>query len=394
MNFDKRHTHFMEGTETVIAPPAPVVDAPSSGIVITRQGGVDVPRSDAAAPQTTPIVDTAPTPTPVVPPVDNAPVISPPVAPDEEEIEFFPYAAERTGGLIKSPDDVFDLHQKYTELEKKYAEKPKIEFASPEAEFVYNYANKFPGQEVAAINGFYQVMALGDVSKLSDKEIQFEAFALEHKDLTRDKAREYFEAKYDRSYGNDVLTEDKVAQYDHMLQTKKARETLKKLQDEFSQAKPPSQPAGQQPQGVSDEVRAQIQAEAQESLRTFGGMEYQMFDNDPDSVVEIRMEDSEKQQIQNWTSDPQTFLNDLTKLASDERGNFSMPKLTQIMFEIMNRDKIRIQTWTTATNYGKLQHIKELKNSTPPKGPDAPVPTIQAPQSFAEAMINAVKGKK
>lgn len=388
----------MEG-QAVVDTPAPAApaesNAPSTGIVITRQGGVDVPRSDAPSTQT-PSTDQPVTPPATAPEVPKIPATTPAEtpAPQEEEIEFFPYAAEKTGGMIKSADDVFNLHQRYTELEKKLAEKPQIEFASPEAKFVYEYANKFPGQEVAAINGFYQVMSLGDLSKMSDKEAQFEAFALEHKDLTRDKARDYFEAKYDRSYGNEILADDKVAQYDHMVQTKKARETLKKLQDEFSQTKP-SQPAGQAAQAVPDEVRAQIKADAQESLKTFGGMAYQFFDNDPTSVVNIEMEESEAQQLESWMSDPKVFLDEITKMASDEKGNFSMSSLGEIMFEIKNRGRIRSQAFKSGVEYGKLQHIKELKNTQTPKGPDAPAPQTQGPASLAEAMIGAFgKGRK
>jgi hypothetical protein len=409
MKFDKQHTPM--STETIalevaapessaqveapvkIETPTPAAGEPGGGLKILRKGNE--------------VFDEAPqTPEPAAAPEvsnglgnDPAGVIAPETpeskVPAEDEIEFFPYAAEVTEGAIKTPDDVFNLYKENTDLKKKLAEKPIIEFPNPEAEAAYKYAIKFPGREVAAVNGFYKVLSLGDISKLPPKEAQFEAFLLKQKHVTREKARDYFDAKYELSYGGGKLEDDPIAQFDHDTETQNARESLLNLQSEVDQYKP-SQPAGnnnQQPV-VSEADIASARAGAKKALENFGGVKYQFIDNEPNSLVSIPMEDSEAQQLEDWMSNPKTFLDDLTAMCKDDKGNFSPDKLSLIMFEIKNSGRIREQAFDAGKKLGKLEYIKEKKNSATPRvTPETAAPRT-GPASLAEAMVTNIRPRK
>jgi hypothetical protein len=385
-------------TETPV--PAAVETHKESGITITKIGGKEVSPPPAATPAPQQPVAPAPA-TPVAgapgtdgpgPHPEGVETTEVPAAPSEEEIDFFSYASEKTNGVLKDPDSVLNLYTENTELKKKLSEKPKIEFPNPGAEVAYNYAVKFPGKEKAAITGFYHVIGLGDVTKLSPKDAQFEAFALQHKNFSRTEAREYFEAKYEKSYGGDILQEDKLAQYDHRVETEKSIEVLSKLQEEFDKAQP-SQPAGAPAAPVVSEAdKAAIRAKAQEALGQFGGVRYQVYDNDPNSVVSIPMEDSEVQQLENWMSDPANFLNDLKEMCT-ENGQFSYEKLGMIMFEIKNRDRIKNSHFNQGAKWGELKKMKELKNTaTPAVTQQGAAPG--APANFLDAFAAAKNGKK
>lgn len=365
---------------------APVVDtpAPSSKIKILRRGDQVID---------TPTEPTHPTEEPpaATPPVEAAtPASSEPISePVEEEVDFFPYAAEQTQGLIKSPEDVFAIVEERNNLKKQLAEKPKLEFPNEQAKWLYEQAIRFPGKEQASYRNMLHVLSL-PLDTLSDRDKQFEAFAYKHKNFTRDEARKYFDAKYEKNFGDGVLEADAAAQFDHRIQTDEAVETLRKVQEEFDKLEP-SKPAAQaEPQGMTAEEIARSKQEVDSVLDHFGGVKYQIFD-DPTSLVSVQMEDSDLATIQNWMVDPRNFFEDLTKECTDENGNFSMDDFAMVMFEIKNRGRIREQAFTAGVNYGKLAQIKATKNTSTPKPNDTP-PPAPVKKDFNTAFAEAVKG--
>lgn len=370
----------VETTETT-----PVAtETPSSGLKITRRGNevVDdapretpLPESTSAPEATTPAVTDQATPTATTPA-------------EEPEVDFFEYAKEQTKGIIQKPEDVIALYEETQRLRTQLAEKPKIEFPNEQAKLLYELSSKFPGQELAAARNYLHVMSL-DVSKLSDKEAQFEAFALENKDLSREESRRYFEAKYNKNYGDDILKEDETAEFDHRIQTRKAKESLTKLQEDFSKLQP-SQPAGF---AVSDQEMAEIKSSVSEVLNQFGGVSYTFVDNDPNSTVNIPIDESDRQVLENYMANPKTFFEDLTNDCT-ENGNFSMEKLGVAMFEFKNRDKIREQAFKSGQTYGELRKVMELKNTKTPAAPAPKAPVSTAPTTYAGAFKQALQSKK
>lgn len=384
-------------------PATPAAEAtPATGIVITRIGDKII-----EPPTETPPVETPPVETPPVaaaegtPPAEPAgePVPAPagptgPTAADDsdgEEVEFFPYAAERTKGAVKSAEDVFALYEDNTKLKKQLAERPKIEFPNEQAKLLYEMASKFPGQELSAGKSILHVLSL-DVSKLSEKEKQFEAFALEHREFPREEARKYFEAKYEKNFAPEILETDVMAQFEHKVQTKKAEETIAKVLDEFSKL-PPSKPAGEPTQqSISPEDLAEIKQEVSEVLSRFGGVRYEFFPNDPTSIVNVPLEDADLQKLESYMVDPGEFLKDLQQECLDDNGNFDNGVLAMAMFEFKNRERIREQAFKAGVTYGELKKIKEIKNTSTPRAPEPPTPGKAAPKTLAEAMVAAGVG--
>lgn len=347
------------------------------------------PTPAVPAPGTAPAAAAMPvTPTPTPLPTDQpGPDGIPGVDGEPAPIDFFQYLGEQTNGRYSSADHVLAAMDELETLRTKLAEKPKIEFANEQAKQIYEFANKFPGMEMSAARNYLHVQSL-DIKTLNEKEAQFEAFALENNDITRDKARGYFEAMYEKKYGNDALQNDLTAQFEHQRETKKAKDSLSKLQSEFAKEQPSQQAAGQPT--TSPEEIAEIQQNVQRVMEDFGGVSYNYF-NDPNSAVNIPLEEADQQRFETYLSSPQSLLQDLMGQCSDKEGHFNYELYRNKMFEFANIDRVKEQTFAQGVNYGKLLQIKEIKNTKTPKEAEAPPPGPKEPATFKEAWSAAMK---
>ena len=390
----------MEAATTATPTASPIFKGvTSSDITITSRNGQPVTPDPAETPspaeQEPESTVESPAETPESPPEtpETAPEETPesPTESSEEGEDFFEYAATNTGGVIRSPDDVFALYDEVTQLRTQLAERPAIEFPNDQARQLYEFCLKYPGQELATARNSLHVLSL-DVSKLSDKEAQFEAFALKNSKLPRDEARRFFEAKYEKNYGNGILEEDVVAQYDHKVQTEEAKESLNKLQEEIMKA-PPSKPAGEQPQAATQEVE-EVRNNVRRVLEDFGGVKYQHFDNDPNSVVSVPFEDADHQRFERYVSDPNSFFTDILEQCQDKNGDFNYDTYVTTMYELVNMDKIREQSFNSGVKYGELKKIMEIKNTSTEKPTVETPPASTEPKTFKEAMRQALMAGK
>ena len=377
----------------VIETPAATPDT-GGGITITRIGDKVIEQTPEPPTPAAAVVPEIPATPPETPQATEPPDPVTPEVPvvEDEEVDFFPYASEQTGGFIKGPEDVFSLFNERNELKKQLAEKPKFEFPNEQAKLLYELSSKFPGQELSSAQSILHVLSL-DLGKMSDKEKQFEAFALENKSLTREESRRYFEAKYEKNFGNGILDEDVSAQFDHRTQTIKAEESLAKFKDEFSKL-PPSKPAGEQMPSISPEEINAIKQDVSRTLNQFKGVKYEFFKNDPNSVVNVALENVDLQRLESYMVNPGELLNDLQQECTDSSGNFSNERLAIAMFEFKNRDRIREQAFKAGVTYGELKKIKEIKNTSTPQTPATPPAPVNTPKNLAEAMAQAGIGKK
>jgi hypothetical protein len=382
---------------------SPFHGATAADLKIISKGGKEVQAPEPAptpSPATTPSAaapgDTPPaTPTPVTPAATAVTTTAPngtqePVTAPESQIDFFEYLGEQTNGKYKSPEHIFEVLDEVEDLRKKLAERPQIEFPNDQAKQIYEYCQKFPGYEMSAARNYLHVQSL-DTKTLTPKEKQFEAFALENNDIARDKAREFFEDMYEKKYGNGLLESDKTAQFNHDRETKKADEAILKMQTEFAKQQPSKQAAEQQT--VSPEDLAAIEQNVSMVLEDFGGVTYNYFD-DPNSAVNIALEEAEQQKFQEYLHRPQLLLQDLIESCNDKEGHFDYEIFRNAMFELMNRDKIREQTFAQGVTYGKLQQIMEIKNTKTVQDAQAPPPAAKGVETFKDAWINASKGKR
>lgn len=402
----------MDVNDVPVASPPAFQNADKGGLKIISRGGTEMPPSENPPPVNQ---DPAPSPTPTATNSDPAPQANPsaaaqqtpPVQPqptpeadpapavEDEEVDFFEYAAQQTSGIVKKPEDVFSLYQENQRLRTQLAEKPKIEFPNEQARLLYEYAVKFPGQEMSTARNVLHTLSL-DANSLSPKEKQFEAFALENPKLTRDKARQYFDAMYEKKYGNNALEDDLTAQYEHDRETQKAEELIAKMQADFAKAQPSQQAGAQQQPTISPEEEAEMNRQVESVIGQFGGVKYQFFENDANSTVSIKMEDSDLQKFQTYLAKPQTFFEDLAAECADDKGNFSYDMYAMRMFEIMNIGRIREQSFKSGVTYGELKKVMEIKNTAgaKPAGESGAPAAAQAPKSMADAWKAAVKAKK
>ncbi len=325
------------------------------------------------------------------------PTDQPPTQPEDdvEEVDFFQFAAQETGGAIQTPDDVFAIYEENRQLKEELSarEQQPIEFPSEGAKKLYDYCLKFPGQEMTTARGALHVLSL-DVDKLSDKEAQFEAFALKNKKLARDEARRYFEARYEKNFGDTILEEDINAQFDHKVQTEEARETLKQIQEELS-APAPSHPAGQQSFNISPEDQADIDHNIQRVLTDFGGLRYQAIDGDPNSVVSVPIDEADIERFDSYLRDPNKFFTDIFNQCLDQKGVFDFDAYALKMYELTNAEQIRAQSFSSGVKYGELKYIMEKKNTAIPTSTGQPASsTPKEPESFKDAMKQAILATK
>lgn len=297
--------------------------------------------------------------------------------------------ADRSGGKITKPEDALSLVDEVSNLRTQLAERPKIEFPNDQARQIYEFTQKFPGLEMAAAKNLLHIQTL-PIDKLEAKDAQFEAFALKKPNWTREQAREYFEEKYEKAYGGGVLETSRMAQLDHDEETAQARVELAKMQQEFAAAKPSQQAGGQQSYQLTPEQQAEIQRNVQEVTKDFVGVPYQFVPNDPNSIVNVQMDKSRLQRLQDYLTDPGEFLKDLYEECK-VNGTFSQAKLRDAMFEFMNRKQLREQVFNQGKVYGEITIIKDRKNTAVPKtSTDTPAP-VQPPASYKEAFRSAVK---
>lgn len=390
--------------------PVTTTDTPpqggSSGYTITRKGDqiIEPPATTPAPTATTPpATEPAATTPPATEPAPATPAATEPPAtpaattpepalePDEELVDFFPYAAEQTGGMIKSAEDVFALAEEHKKLKQQLAERPKIEFDSEQQRWLYEQCSKVPGKETENFRSMLHILSL-DLKSISDKEKQFEAFALENKDFTREEARKFFDARYEKSFGGGLLEDDLVTQFEHRTLTKKAEEVLSKYQEEVSKL-PSSKAADVAAPVLTPEDELAIRNDVSRSLAQFGGVKYEFFQNDPASSVNVPLEDADLQKLESYMINPGEFLNDLQQQCLDSKGEFSNDILAVRMFEFLNQDKIREQAFKAGVTYGELKVIKERKNTSTPLPVETPPPAVVEPQTMKDAMRQAWTAK-
>lgn len=306
---------------------------------------------------------------------------------EEEEVDFYDYVSEHAGMSIKTPEEVISLAKENAKLKAQLAEKPKIEFENEQHRLLYEYGKKVTGNSVKAGRDMLHAVSL-DLKSMGEKDKQFEAYVLSRPEITRERAREIFEAKYDKLYGNGLLESDILAQDQHASDTREAEAKILKMQEEFNQA--PSNPAGAN-QPTAEEI-AQVKANIGKVVSEFGGVSYNNT-GDKDGAVNVPMDAGEVEKFTSYLEDPGKFFSDLSAEFTDAKGNFDDQAYAVRMYEFMNLGRIREQTWKSGVNYGRLQQIKEAKNTAPPRAPETQS-VNNAPKSMKDAWLSATNGQK
>ncbi len=385
----------------------------SSKVNIIRNGETIVDQStdepDASGAETPPAepktgekpVDT--TGAAATPPVEGAPENTnpegatdpetPPAEPGEYTEEDFhedvnQYLQNSTNGAVKNPQDIANLLAENKKLKADLAHK-EPDFPNEKAKKVYELAVAASGLELEKARQLFHVMSL-DLSTMTPKEKQFEAFHLERPKLSREEAYKRFEAIYQQSYDdleNNIVQTDK-----HELATqeaeKKLGETLKGVQETVKQGSKPESNGQPTPEQV-----AEVEQQLTSALSNFGGVALN-FDDSRYGKLQIPMDQGKAQQFMEILKNPQLLVDEIADRARDNSGKLDINAFIREMFLVFERDTIDQKQREHLMKLGKIEEIRDRKNA-PKKDlteqQSTPVKKTFT-QSFAEAVSKAGLG--
>lgn len=278
---------------------------------------------------------------------------------EDFDADFATRLQETSGGRITSQDQITAILSENDSLREQLKNK-EPEFPSERAKKVYDFAVKNDGNELAAAGQYLRVQGL-DLAKLSPKDKQFELFALNNPEMTRESAKEVFEAMYSKEFA-DVDT-DVVAKYQHDKRTSEAEKKILALQQEYSKA--PERTASGPAQPSPEEIQ-RITTEIDRSLSDFGGLVMQFGDN-PEDQVNVPLSGEDASAFREALIDPNKFLERIMD-SSVIDGKFSNEAYRDNMFRLWNFDRIVTEARTNGFTTGQIKIVKDNKNTVVPKG--------------------------
>lgn len=287
-----------------------------------------------------------------------------------------------SNNTINGLADLPNLISENAALKKQLETAKEPQFASEAAKKLFEYSNKAAGFEIQAANQYLHVMSLGDVKALSDKDAQFEAFHLSRPDLTREKARNLFEKKYDETYND--LEENIVQQDNHAVATREAKEKLEKLQSEFNQGKSEAQ----EPEVDSKKVE-EIHAGIDQIMEDFGGMVIPFGEGETEKL-NLPMEAEEVSAFKDYLKNPNTLIESIIQDCMDEKGQLNYEAYAYEMYMVFKRHELAKEAHGLGKTNGELKYIQDKKNSSKKQEPAA-APS-KPKKSFEQAMEDAVLG--
>jgi hypothetical protein len=300
---------------------------------------------------------------------------------DEFKQDVDRYLSESTQGRVKSPNEISSLLQENESLKAQLKNRA-LEFPSEQAKKVYEFAIKpeFNGNELGAARQYLHLVSL-DLTKLSPKEKQFEAYVLSRPDLSRENAAKIFDERYNRRFGE--MENDMVLQDDHGVETRTAEQKILDYQKDFEKAAQSAKPA-QQPEV---DVQA-IERDVNTALSDFDGIEMQ-FGDGTDETVQLPMNAEEVSAFRDILVNPIKLLDQVVQDCT-VNGKFDMETYQRTMYKLQNVDRAIDEAYRAGLNNGQLKLIQERKNTTIPKGNGGD--QVAPKKSFAQTMADAVKG--
>jgi hypothetical protein len=294
-----------------------------------------------------------------------------------------------SGGVAKNLNDVKAILADNKKLKDELAAAPKEpKFVNEKAKTLFEYANKAAGLELESARQFLQVVALGDVNKLSDKDAQLEAFLLTRPDLTRERGTKVFEADYDERYTdleNNLLQQDR-----HGVATRDAKAKLADLQKQFTDAK------GDAPKGSESEdpkASQEILDSIEAALPEFGGLSLSLGEND-DEVLNLPLNEAEEAEFKEILNQPLNFIRSIIDSCMDDKGNFDSKAWMSEMFTLFKAYKgdLSAEIYKLGKTNGAVGLANDRKNIK--NGKDKHDAPRSPKKSFEETMVEAVSSRR
>lgn len=387
-NFDS--SKFKMGGDETPPTDTPVLDPPDD----------DTPPADDT-PTDTPPSDTPPSEKPEdVPPTDQPPVDTPEGGPqgateveDYTEEDFVSdanlFISERSGGRLKSVDEVESLLKRNEELEAALKVK-EPEFSNPKAKILYDTVIKAIEGRDLSDNGIvstaanYLRLVSFDLAKATPKEKQLEAYILSRPDISRLQAEKIFEKRYEQKFTD--LEGDEIQQDEHGIATRDAEQKILNFQKEFAEAKKSEQPKA--PGEVDSEVEKQNMQNIENALSDFGGLSLQF--GDQEEAVNLELKPEEVSDFKAALQNPMNFLGKVVFDRSMVDGKFNWAEYTKQMFRLYKSEEAIEEAHRAGVTLGQVKIVKDNKNTATSKT------TAQAPKpesgkkTFGQTMAEAI----
>ncbi len=241
---------------------------------------------------------------------------------------------------------VEEIQEKLARLEELESKAGEPKFKSDRHEKLFNYVNKYGGDDFeSGVVRFARIASL-DVEKLEPKDAMKEAFIQENPKLSREKAEKLFEHDFTKAYGD---LDEEIAQTKMEIEGDKAKEKLNSLKQETLTEKKPESEAPK----YDEAARTNYLDGVNKSLDDFDNMEI-AFDSDPNSKFNFEIEN--KDQIRNLMSDLtlDNIVDTLGWIELDKTGKtpiFNYDKIKMDLALLFNKEKM-------ITDYG--QHLKNV----------------------------------
>lgn len=295
---------------------------------------------------------------------------------------------ERSNGRIETVDSVSELLDELDQLREKSKIVPEPVFQSERAKQAYEYLKSREGDFGELTTQMHRVLALGDVTKLDAKTAQKEAFMLENNDIPAETAAKYFEARYNQKYGDIDLEDDPAAEFEHIKETKAAKEAIRKMQESFKSQE--SDKSGEAESLAQSQI--DVANEVEKTLKSYGGIEYPFGENGEDKLI-ISLEDEEfssfESELKNAMVNPSSIIENALEGMKGKDGNLDWDKYANFVFDLVAKDKIRTKIYNQGFAAGQVSKLKESKNRSDVKNGNA-IPAKEEP-GFFEAWAAARK---
>lgn len=345
------------GEKAIEPPPTPPVTTPV--VTIETPKPADPPPAAATPPatSTTPDATTTPPVETVIPPAEVAPV-------EIEEHDVMELLNGATGLQIANIAEIGNIFNENKALKDRLliAEKRELEFPTPQAKALYDFAVKFGGSEMTAAQTYLQAMSV-DLDKADPKTIQMRAFLLSKPHLTEENGKEIFNAIYGKTF-EEGWENDPLLKFEHDERTREAKVQIKKATDEFNKVVPPVGKKTDTP-AVDSKQEEAITLGVTQYLKGFEGINIG-FDETPEGTLSIDMAPEEAEAFKATVLNPQSFFDALIKDCLDENGRLDEGKYVTEMYEILNRKRLITEAQKFGLARGSVKILEQAKNTLRP----------------------------
>jgi hypothetical protein len=304
---------------------------------------------------------------------------------DEELVKVL----NERGISLSKIDDIKLAFEERTNLNKRVEEldaltKKGLEFPNEKAKALYEFAQKFDGNEMAAAKSYLNLAELD--ANADPKRLQFEDFALKYPHIPRDEARDIFEAQYTEAYGDGSdLSSDPLRKFKHDEATRAAKQNIDSTLKAFREAKlPETQPTGPTPEQL-DAINKGIESGLKNLKPTVVLPEYKTKTGQivPKGAFNVEMSPEEASALKAYAANPETFVKDLVNSHKTESGINWNTYLNDV-YQFKNREKVHADIFSQGIERGMAILLNQINNTGKEKvvddGKETPIARSQSEQ--------------